>query len=217
MNATELDRELRTTIARLELVSCGPTCNYNPDGGGGSGEGLPTGERHPPHEHYRHRLASIDRGLRRRLDAAEATGDAGQRSTEERDAHQWHHDARVDVLESARATLARLTGRTDEAPERKTAKLDTVAGVEEVVREEAPGKAADDLAAELKVSRFVVRRIYVTEGLDPHDGSLRDGASDTERRARAWAMFGDGRTQKQIAFTLGVNQATVSRWLRKAA
>jgi hypothetical protein len=216
MSPEVLTRELRTILARLELVSTAPCCNYNPNGGG-EPTGLPSGDTFPPHEHYRGRLASIDRGLQRRLDASEATGDTEQRDSEERKAHAWHHDARLQVLDAATKTLASLTGRTGEAPERHVGKLDTERGIEEAVKEDAPGVAADDLAARLGVSKFLVRRIYITEGLDPHDGSRRDGASDTERQAKARELSAKGVTQKQIAFSLGVNQATVSRWLSRRA
>lgn len=216
MTPAELDKELRTTLARLELVSSAATCNYNPEGGGES-NGVPVGDRFPPHEVYRRRLAAIDKGLRRRLDASEATGDTEQRDREQRKALRWRHEARCEVLKAAQATLAALTGRTGEAPERHVGKLDTERGIEDAVREDAPGVAADDLAARLGVSKFLVRRIYMTEGLDPHDGTPRDGAADTDGQARARELSAKGVTQKQIAFSLGVNQATVSRWLSRRA
>ena len=217
MTPEVLTRELRTILARLELVSTAGTYRFDMPIGDDESGGVPPGDPSPPHEVYRRRLANIDRGLQRRLDASEATGDHEQRVSEERKAHAWHHDARLQVLKAATDTLKALTGRTGEAPERHVGKLDSERGIEEAVREDAPNHPADEVAAKLGVSKFLVRRIYITEGLDPHDGTRRDGASDTEGQARARELSAKGVTQKQIAFSLGVNQATVSRWLSRRA
>jgi hypothetical protein len=216
---TALWAELRTTLAQLELVSSAPTCNYNPDGPGSDESTTDTPTVNPPHLRYKHRLHGVDQGLRRRLDAAEATGDHHQRETEQAKAHDWAHQARRQIHKDAQAELAHITGRTDQPPAKHTAVLDTVDGIDQAVREDAPGKPADDVAAALGLSVFMVRRIYVDEGLDPHDGTVIDpNAPAVERQRRARELADRGLSERQIRDLLGWKSTTqVRRALGRAA
>lgn len=207
MNDADLHREIRTTLARLELCSSAKTQTFNPSGGRSTDE-HPGGKR-PPGGYgedgwYRDRLHDLDHGRPRRV--PKTPGD----NVKVRYSYTL-------LLGHARAALETLTGRDGKSPVRHTAQLDTDKGTEDAVLEEAHGKPADQVAIKLDVSRFLVRRIYIAAGLDPHDGTQRDGASDTEQQARAREMAANGQTQKQIAFSLKVNQSTVSRWLGRRA
>jgi hypothetical protein len=209
----DLWTQLRIVLAQLELCSSAPTTSYNPDGTASeSSADLPT--VNPPHLRYRQRLTGVAQGLQRRLDAAEAEGNHNQRHAEQAKAHDWAHQARVQILKDARAELKHLTGRDGQPPARRTAELDTTTGIEHVIREEAAGKPADTLAAKLNISIFIVRRIYIAEGLDPHDGTpIGDGNSPRERALQMRDRF----TIRQIALILKVPKSTVHDWLRHAA
>lgn len=210
---TSLWTQLRITLAQLELCSSAPTTTYDPNGVAGEpGTDIPT--VNPPHLRYRKRLTGVTRGLQRRLDAAEAEGNHDQRTTEQAKARDWAHHARVQILHDARAELRHLTGRDGQPPARRTAELDTTTGIEHVIRQEAPGKPADTLAANLNISIFIVRRIYIADGLDPHDGTpIGDGNSPRERAIQMRDRF----TIRQIALVLKVPKSTVHDWLRRAA
>ena len=215
LTPAELDKALRTTLARLELCSTTPAVSYTAaEGGGGEGGGIPRAETAA--DPFRRRLAGIEAGLQRRLNGAEAIGDEGERARAEREARDWSHDKRGDVLKAATRELANLTGRTDKPPERKGAQADTEAGLREIVEEEAFGKPADQLAAELGVSKFMVRNMYRDAGYFPMDGSRLDGRTSADLASEARFMRDEKQmTQKQIGDHLGVRQSTVSRWLNK--
>ena len=221
MSPEELDRQLRTVIARLELVSSAATCNYNPDGAGNDSSGLPVGDRNPPHERYRRRLAGVDRGLQRRLDAAEAEGDHDQRATLERKAHAWRHETRTGILKAAEAELQAMTGRDGKAPNARKAMMDTDAGVTRTIADEAPGVPARVVAERLGLTVFSVRRRYVELGLDPDDGEpLTAHGEDWRRQARA--LQDRGLSERQIVMVMRsrgviVSQPTMHRALTRAA
>lgn len=219
MNARELDQQLRLVLAQLELVSTAPTQAFDPGGGkDDTGDGTPAGAAKTPADHFRVRLAGVQTGLQRRLDAAEATGDEDQRADEERKAHEIAHDQREAILSDAQREWRTLTGHDGEAPRARTADLDTEEGIEEAVLDEAPGKAADDVAAKLGLTVFTVRRLYVKAGLDPHDGTLVDAHSPiAERRRRAKQMAERGMSERQIGKLLGVGKRTVRKDLGRAA
>jgi hypothetical protein len=204
---SDLHTQIRTTLARLELCSSAATQAFNPGGGRNTDE-HPGGKRPPggygADSWYRARLTDLDNGHPRRV--PREPGD----NIKVRDTYQR-------LLNDARAELASITGRNDKAPGRHVAKLDNDQGIQDAVLEDAPGKPAEQVAVKLGVSRFLVRRIYITAGLDPHDGTRRDTATDTAQQARARLMAANGQTQKQIAFSLNVNQGTVSRWLNRCA
>lgn len=219
MTPDELHRALRTVIARLELLSSAPTQRLDRDGGG-DGDGGGIAAITTPADRYRGRLRDIDGGLRRRLDASEATGDTGERRAEQRKAWTWHHNARESVLTDATRELAQLTGRDGEAPERHGGELDTAKGIAKAIAEEAPGKPAEEVAAKLGLSKFIVRRRYAELGLYPVDGTpIVDKSKPSEESllVRARDMKARGLTQKQIATNLGCDQGTVSRLLRRVA
>ena len=205
---TDLLREIRTVLARLELCSSAKTQTFNP-GGGRSTDEHPGGKRPPgaaftADEWFRYRLYDLDHGRPRRV--PRKPGD----NIKTRDTLEL-------LLRDARAELAALTGRTEKQPRKRAALLDNDKGVEQAVLEDAPNKPAEQIATRLGVSVFLVRRIYITAGLDPHDGTPRDGVTDSEKQAKAREMADKGYTQRGIALVLEVNQATVSRWLGRHA
>lgn len=217
MSDAQLDQQLRTILARLELVSTAPTQRYDASGGDGDSIG-PSGGASPV-DRYRRRLIDIDQGLQRRIDATEATGDWHERDAEQAKAREWHHDARASVLTDATRELAQLTGRDGHAPERHHGKLDTQKGIEEAISEDAPGKPAEQVASKLGLSVFIVRRRYAELGLYPVDGSAIAAAEpdDESLATRVKDMKRRGMTQTQIGKLVGRDQATVSRLLRKPA
>lgn len=219
MKANDLDQQIRLILARLELISTAPTQAFNPGGGrtdaGDSGLAGPT---KTPADHFRVRLAGVQTGLRRRLDAAEATGDHEQRAAEERKAHRIAHEQRERILIDAQREWRQLTGRNGEAPEVRITPMDTKEGVQAAAKEDAPGKPSDVIARQFGVTEFTARRWYVKWKLDPEDGSkLTDGPDDAALTERAQEMARRGMTQKQIGMRLDIHQGTVSRLLRKSA
>lgn len=217
MTTAELDRELRTILARLEMVSVAPTQAFNPGGGKtDDGDGAPAGTAHTPADHYRVRLAGVQTGLQRRLDAAEATGDTDQREAEERAAHDIAHEQRETILTDAQREWKHLTGRDGETPRARTADLDSQKGIEDAIRDEAPGKPADDVAAKLGLTVFSVRRRYVEMGLDPTTGEPLPVEGD-DLAGRVRDLKAKGLTSRQIAQLLNLHQTQVMRYLGRAA
>lgn len=213
LTPAELSQALAQVLAELEMVAAGNTYRFDKSMAS-EPLGIPTSGGSAA-ERFRRRLMSINAGLERRLNGAESVGDRAQREREWTRAHEWFHEARSGVLEAARKELVLLTGRTGVAPERQATKYDTVKGIEEMVREEAPGKSAERVAEMLGVQIYTVRRIYFAMELDTKDGSLLS-TSRQEREARAVELSARGLTTRQIASLTGMHQTQVVRVLKRA-
>jgi hypothetical protein len=120
------------------------------------------------------------------------------------------------LLEDARAELALLTGRDGKAPGEHKADIDSKEGFEKAVKEEAEmGRTAEATAIRFGGNKSHVARIYLEAGFLAN--GVRIDGKEAKEIAEARRMFGEGMRQTQIAMKLGVDQSTVSRWLRKAA
>jgi len=196
--------EIRTTLARLELCSSASCQAFDPNGGAHETE-HPGGKRPPGPEStaaewYRRRLHALDAGHPRRVN--------NKHDVKVRDSYEH-------LLSDARSELQAITGRTDTAPRARISQLDTEQGLEHAIREDAPGEPADEVAGRLNVSIFIVRRVYVELGLDPHDGlPIGDGGS---LREQALDMGERRFTVRQISMYLKVPKSTVHDWLRRQA
>ncbi len=204
MNDATIHTEIRTTIARLELCSTASVQAYNPSGGPSSehpGGRRPPGVSFTAADWYRHRLACLDAGQPRRI--------KNECDVKVRDTYE-------QLLGDTRDELAAITGRTEKAPERRVGKLDTEQGIDAAVKEDAHGKPAEQVAASLGLSVFIVRRIYVAEGLDPHDGhELSTERQDRELEVARLAEQGMG--ERQIGLALRLARGTVRKAMGKAA
>ncbi len=222
MTPAELDQQLRLILAQLELVSTAPTQAFNPGGGKtDDSDGAPAGAAKTPADHFRGRLAGVQTGLQRRLDAAEATGDEDQRNAEIAKAHARAHEQRETILTAAQREWKLLTGRDGEIPTQRVAAMDAPGGVDKAIEEEARGKPADDVAAKLGLTVFSVRRRYVEMGLDPVTGEALPTKGDDWRDV-ARELAGRRLSERQIVMVLksrGVQASTsqVRRALGRAA
>jgi hypothetical protein len=204
----ELHREIRTTLARLSLISEASTQSFDSNGGRSCenpGGKRPPGSSKTADVWYRDRLTDLDAGH-------------GRRVPKERGSNVKVRDTYERLLGDARDELAQVTGRTEKAPERKGHKMDTKQGVQDAAFEDAPGKPADVIARQFGVTVFTARRWYVGWALDPRDGSVVGGEAEDEASliVRAQEMARRGMTQKQIGKVLAKSQPTVSRYLRAA-
>lgn len=197
----ELHREIRTTLARLSLISEASTQSFNSNGGRSCenpGGKRPPGSSKTADEWYRDRLADLDAGHGRRVPVK--PGDkAKMRDTYEK------------LLGDAKRELEAITGRTDKAPQAAKA-MD----VKLIAEEDAPGVPADKLSDRLGVSPFQMTRWYVDWQLDPLTGeSLSTEKADRSFEVARLAAQGMG--ERSIALALGVARGTVRKALGKAA
>ena len=89
-----VDREMRSVLAQLELLSHGKAMNWNPTARGESDDARPFGEQHPPHEVFRkrwieapaHKRPDVLREAREALDTWKGVGRAQQ-------AQEWDEEA----------------------------------------------------------------------------------------------------------------------------
>ncbi len=222
---TALWADLRTVLARLELVSSAPITAYNPGGHAAPGSGEPPGDNRTAADHYRHRLTGIEHTEQRKVEQAlDAHALALARS--------WAHDQRRRVLKAARAELEQLTGRTDAPPKPRAAVLDDPGKLAELVLADGEGHPPDVVAVRFRLSEHMVRRIRSRALDDDGDPAPRDpetghlGVPEVvpevvpagdERRRRAQAMAEQGMTERQIAFRLGCDRNRVRRDLGRAA
>lgn len=184
------DREMRETLARLELISHGSTTAWNPSGGHNtSDQPSPPGEAHPPHLHYRHAW------LR-------ATTDE-QRARVKRDAH---------------AALSQLTRRTEPIPDSPPQDARDMRLLSEEFHDVAPELVAEaftGLTAAMVRRRRTAHGLDAETGTRP-DGNTLKGLPLDVRLDRARRMLAGGCTIRQAAFACGLGRGTVER-LRKAA
>ena len=90
-----VDREMRSVLAQLELLSHGKAMNWNPTARGESDDARPFGEQHPPHEVFRkrwveapaHKRPDVLREAREALDTWKGVGRAQQ--AQEWDEEGW--------------------------------------------------------------------------------------------------------------------------------
>ena len=216
-----VDRGLRVVLAQLELVSTAPTQRLDP--GCGSGDDTSTGVW-APHERVRWRLAGVELGLRRRLDATEAIGDAWQRELRRQAAHLWRLEAREAILQAAQDDLEALTGRNGQPPAPRTAQLDEPGALQRMVVEEGEGWPVEDVARRFRLAEAFVRRLRMRAERDPDTGHpLDEGAAQeaqqdmAAREERCRQLWSEGKTQRQIAMLLGLHRTQVRRALGKAA
>lgn len=228
MNDAALWAELRTTLARLELVSGASVGAYNSGGGGGDaadeskGGKRPPGDPVSPADWFRGRLRTVEAGERRKLEQAVDVHAI-------RLAFAWAKRAREQILTDARAELAELTGRSSAPPRPRDAALDRPGELEALVLKDGEGHPAEVVAVKFKLSEHMVRRIR-RRATDPDtdDPAPRDPETGKpvvpdkvpageERRRRAAAMVEQGMSERQIAFALGCDRKQVRRDLGRAA
>lgn len=89
-----MDREMRSVLAQLELLSHGKAMNWSPTSGGESDEARPFGEAHPLHEEFRsrwlgapaHKRPDVLQAAREALDTWKGVGRSQQ-------AQEWDEEA----------------------------------------------------------------------------------------------------------------------------
>lgn len=217
-----VDRGLRVVLAHLELVSSAPSQRLDTSCGSGGEPDAAT--VWVPHERVRWRLAGVEVGHRRRLDAAEATGDFDQRRAEELAADSWRLVAREGILRDARDELAALTGSNGESPVAHRAELDEPGALQQLIVEEGEGWPPEDVGRRFRLAPAFVRRLRVRAERDPDTGRPIDEGAATEaqkdmaaRDERCRQLASEGKTQRQIAMLLRLHRTQVRRALGKAA
>jgi transposase-like protein len=204
MTHDELHTAIRTTLARLELVATASAMGYDKSGGRSCenpGGKRPPGDGFTADQWYRARLKDLDAGHGRRVD--------GEHGGKVRDTYER-------LLGDARKELAALTGRTDTAPTKREAPMDTPDGVKAAAKDDAPGKPSSVIARQFGVTEQMALRWYVEWERDPQDGQpLTTEAQD--RAGRVGELRAQGYSERQIAMLTGKSKSTVRRKLGKAA
>lgn len=194
----DLDQQIRSILANLELLAHGTITNYSPTGGGGVPDSKqPSGELKPPHEHWR----------RRWLLAVEC-----DEETEQREATTITTQRR-DVIAKAQADLdsyrkraeGEIVGETEEELEARIVRI-------------GKGWSVNDVAQHCRCNPKFVRKARKKAGVNEHDGKgvVVDMVTRDERVDKARAMRARGLPLRAIAMHLGCDVATVHRDLASA-
>lgn len=191
-----LDAQMRTVLARLELVSHGTTAAISPTTGSqsatvrpgqGHPEGRPAGCAGAEHVYWRARYQ-------------EQATDDGRRNT----------------IRGAERELELLTGRyqrqrgAGETPDETIARM---------LRETQGWTPEDVEHSTWRMSARLVRKHRLVAGHDAETGqpTTLTMADDAEPAQRAREMRDRGMSIRQIAFALRQHKTQVERWVRKAA
>lgn len=188
--STDLGREMRSVLAKLEMVSAGTTTSLGSSGGGSNDSPLPvSGDHNPPHLLYRRLF--------------------GQAGTDSR---------RRDVLDQAKAELAHLTGRAPrekpvgETRQERDARI-AQEGEGYTVKEAAVRFRCGERDV-VNARKAGDRRIDNGARVAPLADASHDRKLEEVHRLRD-----QGLTIRQIGMTLGLSSATVGRYVypKKAA
>lgn len=195
----DLDCQMRSILAQLEMLPHGTITNYSPTGGGhGADTKLPTGELRPPHEHWR-----------RRWDLAVERDE----ETEQRESAPVTTQ-RKRVIEKAQADLASYRKRTEGLVVGETEQE-----LKRRVVKEGDGWTVEQTAAHCRCTATFVRRARLQEGVSVESGKRPDGLSidSTDELERARQYAANGLTERQIAMLTDLSKSTIRRVLGRAA
>jgi hypothetical protein len=195
----DLDRQMRQILARMEMLAHGGVTNYAPTGAGsGADTKPPTGELHPPQEHWK----------RRWLLAIERDEETGQREATTVTRH------RRDVLEKAQADLDSYLKRTEGLVVGETERE-----LEARIVREGEGWNVEQVAQHCRCTVTFARKARlkaarsVETGKVPKDVPL--DAGDEIQRVRR--LKEEGYTERGIRMILKIGGGKLQRLLREAA
>jgi hypothetical protein len=199
----DLDQQMRSILAQLELLAHGTITNYSPTGGGHSADTKPpTGESRPPHLHWRERW---ERAVR---DDEEWTIDRELVNCEEIIKH------RKDVIEKAQADLDSYRKRTEGVVVGETEEE-----LEARIVREGEGWSVEQVAQHCRCTVTFARKARLKAGVSVATGKRPDGlkvdSSDQSMRVREYAA--NGYTERGIALLTGLSKSTIRRLVGKAA
>lgn len=193
LEQADLAREMRSILARMEMLAHGGVTNYQPTGAGsGADTKPPTGESKPPHEHWK-----------RRWDLAVERDE----ETEQREAAPITTQ-RKRVIEKAQADLDSYRKRTEGVVVGETEEE-----LERRIIVKGKGWSVSDVAQYFRCTPKFVRKARKKAGVDQQDGTgiVVEMVTRDERAERAKAMRARNMPLRAIAMHLGCDVATVHR------
>lgn len=195
----DLDRQMRSILAQLEMVAHGTVTNYSPTGtGNGADTKPPTGELRPPHEHWKRRWdLAVERDEETELRGATTI---------------IKH--RKDVIEKAQADLDSYRKRTEGVVVGETEQE-----LEARVVREGEGWSVEQVAQHCRCTVTFARKARLKAGVSVETGKRPDGFSidspDQVERVRQYAA--NGYTERQMAMLTKLSKSTIRRVLGRAA
>lgn len=202
LEQADLAREMRSILARMELLAHGSITNYSPTGVGGSADTKPpTGESRPPHEHWARRWER-------------AVWDDEEWTIERELVGEEIVKHRKDVIEKAQADLDSYLKRTEGLVVGETEQE-----LKRRVVKEGEGWTVEQTAAHCRCTATFVRRARLQEGVSVETGKRPDGFSvdSTDELERARQYAANGLTERQIAMLTDLSKSTIRRVLGRAA
>jgi hypothetical protein len=189
----DLDKQMRSILAQLEMLSHGAITNYSPTGtGNGADTKPPTGELRPPHEHWARRWTlAVEHDEETEL--REATAITSHRENVIDKAH-------ADLDSYRKRMEGVVVGETEEELETR------------IIRT-GKGWSVNDVAQYCRCNPKFVRKVRRKAGVDEQNGTgiVMEMVARDERVERAKAMRERGMPLRAIAMHLGCDVATVHR------
>jgi len=199
---TDLAREMRSILARMELLAHGSITNYSPTGVGGSADAKPpTGESRPPHEHWARRWER-------------AVWDDEEWTIERELVGEEVVKHRKNVIEKAQEDLDSYRKRTEGLVVGETEEE-----LEARIVREGEGWSVEQVAQHCRCTVTFARKARlkagksVTTGKAPKDVPL--DAGDEIQRVRR--LKEEGYTERGIRMILKIGGGKLQRLLREAA
>ena len=199
LEQADLAREMRSILARMEMLAHGGVTNYQPTGAGsGADTKPPTGESRPPHEHWRRRWdLAVERDEETELRESAPITTQRRRVIEK---------ARSDLDSYLKRTEGLVVGETEQELEAR------------IVRE-GEGWSVEQVAQHCRCTVTFARKARLKGGVSVATGKRPDGlkidSSDQAERARGYAE--NGYTERGIAMLTGLSKSTIRRVLGRAA
>ena len=197
---TDLDQQIRSILAQMEMLAHGTITNYSPTGGGGVPDSKPpTGDGKPPHEHWRKRW---------------------ERAVYD-DLEEEHREAttitrhRQRVIEKAQADL-------DGYRKRAEGKIigETEGELEARIVREGEGWTVEQVAQHCRCTPTFARKARLKAGRSVVTGKApKDMAidRDDDLRSRALKLKREGVSGRGIRLILGIGGSKLDQLLREAA
>jgi hypothetical protein len=193
-------RQMRSILARMELLPHGTIMNYSPTGGGGSADTKPpTGELRPPHEHWAKRWE-------------QAVYD---------DLEEEHREA-TTITRHRRRVIEKAQADLDGYRKRAEGEIvgETESELEARVVREGDGWTAEQTAQHCRCTPTFVRKARLKAGRSVVTGEApRDTVidHDDDLRSRALKLKREGVSGRGIRLILKIGGSKLDQLLREAA
>lgn len=200
----DLDQQMRSILANMELLAHGSTANWSPTGRSRGGSyGRPPGDERPPHEYWR---ARWERAVR--------------------DDEEWTIEAMLtnceEVVKHRRGVIAKAQADLDSYRKRAEGEIvgETAGELEARVVCEGDGWTVADTALHCRCTTTFVRKARLKAGRSVVTGKAPKDlviAADDGLRDRALKLKREGVSGRGIRLILGIGGSKLEQLLREAA